>query len=308
MGLKDVRKGVKEILGQDPNDVASCALCGAHRTTVSRILEGKDGYLCEDCAFTAVGCLVATKEVSPDWIGRRMFHLTRLVLDSLDARTPHAAIEGLFDGAIALAEGDPVRCRTVAGHAFRLERYAHAARALTSIGTSARTSEDSLGALAAYVTLGDRPATARLLAELEQPSLSELHRIQRDVHRAWATFRLDGRDATSFAFDPSALGPMIDRLRSLDAPASLGQALEVAAAYERDRDTDAALRFVDEALGIESKTSRHLLRGDILRSRDPAAARRAWQAGLAATHPDSIWARRARARLDDLHGASVPST
>jgi hypothetical protein len=85
------------------------------------------------------------------------------------------------------------------------------------------------------------------------------------VHRAWAAFRLEGRGEPAFTFDGEALAPMIERLRALNAPPSLGQALEVAAAYERSRDTAAALRRVDEALAVASKASRHLLRGDAVR-------------------------------------------
>lgn len=299
MSVKSIRKGLHRLVGGDPDDAATCNFCGAHRSQVARILEGSGGYICEGCTFAAAGDLAA-RDAAEGRAAATTFHVVSLVLQYVDARTPHAGLEPVFDAAIALVEGDPSRCRILASHAFRLQAFARAGEALLRIDETARTVADSLAALAALVTVGDRPAIARVLAALDQVDLSELHRLQRDVHQGWAAYRLEASAGPTFTFDGASLGPIVERLRSFDAPASLGQALEVAAAYERTRDRDAALRRVEEALGVEDKASRQLLRGDILADVDPTASRASWEAALGLAHPDSVWAARARARI---HGA-----
>ncbi len=296
MSVKSIRKGLHRLVGGDPNDAATCNFCGAHRSEVAQIVEGNAGYICEGCVFAAAGDLAA-RAAREGRGAATTFHVVALALDYVDARTPHAGLEPVFDAAIALVEGDPSRCRLLASHAFRLQSFARAAEALLRIDETARTVTDSLGALAALVTVGDRPAIARVLAALDRVDLSELHRLQRDVHLGWAAYRLEAGEGPTFTFDGASLGPIVERLRSLDAPASLGQALEVAAAYERTLDRDAALRRVEEALGVEDKPSRQLLRGDILADVDPIAARASWEAALGLSHPDSVWAARARARI-----------
>ncbi len=297
MNVKSIRKGLHSLVGGDPNDAATCNFCEAHRSEVARILEGRAGYICEGCVFAAAGDLAA-RDAREGRCAATTFHVVALVLRDVDARTPHAGVEPVFDAALALAEGEPSRCRLVASHAFRLHDFARAAGALLRIDETARTVTDALATLAALVTVGDRPAIARVLGALDRVALGDLHRLQRDVHRGWAAYRLEPSEGPAFTFDGEALGPIVERLRAHDAPASLGQALEVAAAYERTRDRDAALRRVDEALALEDKPSRRLLRGDLLADVDPTAARASWEAALGLAHPDSVWAARARARLD----------
>jgi hypothetical protein len=297
MSVKSIRKGLHQLVGGDPNDAAICSFCGAHRSEVPRIVEGSAGYICEGCVFAAAGDLAA-RDTREGRAAATTFHVVALALDYVDARTPHAGLEPVFDAALALVEGDPSRCRRLAARAFRLHHFARAAEALLRIDETVRTVTDALATLAALVTVGDRPAIARVLAALDPIALSDLHRLQRDVHRGWAAYRLEASAGPTFTFDGESLGPIVARLRALDAPASLGQALEVAAAYERTRDRDAALRRIEEALGVEDKPSRRLLRGDILADVDPAAARASWEAALGLAHPDSVWAARARARID----------
>lgn len=296
MNAKTIRKGLHGLIGGNPDDAARCTFCGAHRREVARIMEGSAGYICEGCVFSGAGDLVA-RDAAEGRCAATLFHVVSVALSYVDPRAPHATLEPMFDAAMALLEGDPSRCRLLAARAFELQCFARAAEAILRIDEAKRTVPDSLGALAALVTVGDRPAIARVLADLDGAELDELHRLQRDVHRAWAAYRLEPGGGPTFTFDGESLGAIVERLRALEAPASLGQALEVSAAYERTRDRAAALRRIDEALTVEDKPSRHLLRGDILVDRDPAAARAAWESALALAHPDSVWAIRARTRL-----------
>jgi len=296
MNVKTIRKGLHGLINGDPSEAATCTFCGAHRREVARIMEGSAGYICEGCVFSGAGDLAA-RDAAEGRCAATLFHVVSVVFSYVEPRTPHATLEPVFDAAMALLEGDPSRCRLLAGHAFDLQCFARAAEAMLRIDEAKRTVTDSLGALAALVTVGDRPAIARVLATLDGAELDELHRLQRDVHRAWAAYRLEPSAGPTFTFDGGSLGAIVERLRPLEAPASLGQALEVAAGYERTRDRAAALRRVEEALAVEARPSRHILRGDILVDRDSKAARAAWESALALAHPDSVWAVRARARL-----------
>jgi hypothetical protein len=294
MNLKDVKKWWRSVRSLDPYEEAACTLCGATRKQSQAIVEGQSGYVCDRCPPFVVSVFAAREGAA----GKVVYAVVAEVLRGLDAKTPHAQLDPIFDAASILAAGDPGHFHDLAFLASA--RYMYYARNVALLGRvpdEKKTVGMRITTLAALLSLERRDAIAHELAAVEASKLTPTERVHLDAHRAWAAFRLEGHGTPTFAYDPADVPRIVAATADLPAPLK-GQALEVQAALERTRDPKKALTIADEALAVGAvASSRHLLRGDILHDlgRD---AREAWKAALDTANPDSVWAERARKRLE----------
>lgn len=163
-------------------------MCGADRMEVKLLLEGSVGFVCSVCAPTIVYACA-----EQDSRGRGPYLAEPLVqsLAALDPKTRWAEVEPLLDAAMHLVSGDTVLADRVAWEAFRFQHYARALAALDLVSPAARTAWNRLHRVFVCLVLEDRAGIAVELATLDALSLSPPERHLADLHRAWATFRLE---------------------------------------------------------------------------------------------------------------------
>lgn len=295
MNIKDLQKDASFLLRGDAYEMATCSFCGRARREVAVLCEGKTGYACSDCGRTLVGAFAAQDQRGH---GAYLAEVLHEALGSLDLKLPFAHLDRFFEAALLLADGDATILGKLAAEAFRFGYHAKARDILSRIPRHARNAHQNISLLAALLVLNDRPALRDTFEDVEKFELTDEDRLFVQSHRAYAAFRLDAPGEPTFPMDPAMLPSLLRQAQKIENRGLVSQILEVMAACERSRNRYLALTHIDEAILAVDTASKHVLRGDLFDGRDPIAARAAWTRAIELSHPDGIWAQRARARLE----------
>ncbi len=279
---KDLQKRWSSLWSKDEYAAATCALCGRSRREVQRHIEGVGGYVCGDCTITCVGI---------DDRGPREVAFAALssVVSAAPIMAPYREVEPILDAMIGLAQ-TPAHLQQVFVDASNRGHFELGLRALMAIEASKRT-ESTWHNIAAMCLNLERLDGARAALDVALAlAPGDLHG---DCHAAMLA-------ALERKFLSGAnVVELVARARTGGDEALLREALEIHARHLFARgETGAALAAIDEALATKQNASLLRLRGDLLAETNLGAAREAWTASLAATHPDGVDAERARARLE----------